>query len=135
MEGKGVKGEPELGERITKMEDLSEDTLDFLTSSSSSEATITGGLQTELISAADSFDTNIVPTVLQSDATIASHDAPLPEADAADPLKRRKIPAKPLPPLPALPSPLLSRLRCATALLLLLLLLWQHPCERRRPWD
>lgn len=134
MEGKGVKGEPELGERITKMEDLSEDTLDFLTSSSSSEATITGGLQTELISAADSFDTNTVPTVLQSDATIASRDAPLPEADAADPLKRRKIPAKPLPPLPALPSPLLCPRRAFLAALILASKFLQDRCYSNRAW-
>lgn len=129
-QGRGVKGEPELGERITKLEDELQDSLDFLTSS---DTIINDGLQTECMPTSDNFDMNTVPTVLQTDATLV--DVPQQMADGSvDPLKRRKTPAKPLPTLPALPSPLLCPRRAFLAALILASKFLQDRCYSNRAW-
>ncbi|KAI5123700.1 hypothetical protein M0805_001726 [Coniferiporia weirii] len=127
-QGLGVRGEPELDERIVKEDDFAQSSPspDNLTQDMSAF----GGLQTELMST-DPSDMSSIPTVMQTDASLSSHNIPQ-ESDFV--LRRRKVPTKPLSPLPGLPSPLLCPRRTFLAALILASKFLQDRCYSNRAW-
>ncbi|THH09381.1 hypothetical protein EW145_g2060 [Phellinidium pouzarii] len=125
-QGLGVRGEPELDERIIKEDSGASAPLN--PNDSLSTANTSG--QTELMSM-DPSDMSNVPTVLQTDASQPSCDM-LQQLNCT--LKRRKIPVKPTSPLPPLPSPLLCPRRTFLAALILASKFLQDRCYSNRAW-
>ncbi|KAH8119276.1 hypothetical protein DFH11DRAFT_1493145, partial [Phellopilus nigrolimitatus] len=126
-QGFGVRGEPELGDRIVR-DDEEANASSYV--NNLLDISALGGLPTELMPT-EPYDLSNMPTVLQVDASQLSCDT-LPQAETAD--KRRKTPAKPLCPLPPLPSPLLCPRRTFLAALILASKFLQDRCYSNRAW-